>query len=66
MQLRPAISTPAKSAETWQILMELRCRREVLERWLASGALADDLQRSLQAMLGEVEDQMQALTGGRG
>ena len=46
--------------------MELRCRREVLERWLASGALADDLQRSLQAMLGEVEDQMQALTGGRG
>jgi hypothetical protein len=57
--------TPANSTETWQVLMELRCRQEVIERWLASGLLADDLQRSLQSMLGEVQDQVRLLTNGR-
>ena len=66
MQSQPAMSIPAKSAETWQTLMELRCRREVLERWLAGQVLFDDLQQSLQTMLGEVEDQIQLLTNGRG
>jgi hypothetical protein len=45
--------------------MELRCRREVLERWLASQMLPDDLEQSLQAMLGEVEDQIELLSNGR-
>jgi hypothetical protein len=54
--------TPAKSAETWQALMELRCKREVLERWLASQVLPDGLQQSLRTMLGEVEEQLRLLT----
>jgi len=65
-QTLSAMFTTAKSAETWQTLMELRCRREVLERWLASQTLPNDLEQGLQAMLCEVEDQIQTLTNGRG
>jgi hypothetical protein len=54
--------TTAKSAETWQVLMEMRCRQEVLERWLASQVLTENLQHSLRAMLSEVEDQLHSLT----
>jgi len=54
--------TPTKSAETWQALMELRCRREVIERWLASQVLPDGLQQSLRTMPGEIEDQLRLLT----
>ena len=57
--------TQAKPAETWQTLMELRCRREVLERWIASQVLPDGLQHSLQTMLIEVEDQIRIHTNGR-
>jgi hypothetical protein len=57
-----AMVTPAKSAETWQALMELRCRQEVIGRWLSSCLIPGDLQQSLQAMLGEVEDQLRLLT----
>jgi hypothetical protein len=46
--------TPTKSAEAWQALMELRCKREVLERWLASHVLPEGLEQSLRTMLGEV------------
>ena len=62
----PAMLTQTKSAETWQTLMELRCRREVLERWIASQVLPDGLQHSLQTMLTEVEDQIRIHTNGRG
>jgi hypothetical protein len=51
----------SKPAESWQRLLELRCQREIIERWLASGLLADDMQRSLKSMLGEVEDQLRLL-----
>ncbi len=51
-----------KSAETWQALIELRCRREVIERWLASPLLPDDLQQSLRSMLREVDDQLETQT----
>jgi hypothetical protein len=54
--------SPAKSVETWQALLELRCRREIIERWLASPSLSGALQQSLGAMLHEVEDQLQSLT----
>ncbi len=57
-----AMSPPSKSAETWQALMELRCRREVIERWLASRVLPDDQQQSLRGMLREIEDQLQVLS----
>jgi hypothetical protein len=50
--------TPAKSAETWQALLELRCRREIVERWLANASLSDELQHSLQAVLSEIENQI--------
>ena len=60
-QSQTAMLTPSKPAETWQRLLELRCQREIIERWLASGLLADDMQRSLQSMLGEVEDQLRSL-----
>ena len=58
--------TPVKSAEIWQALMELRCRREIIERWLSSGLLSEDVQRSLKAMLNEIneliENQLQSLS----
>lgn len=54
--------TPAKSAETWQTLMELRSQREVIERWLASQILPDGLQQSLRTILSEVEDRLKLLT----
>ena len=38
--------------------MQLRCRQEILERWLASEVLTDGLQQSLRAMLGEVKEQL--------
>jgi hypothetical protein len=60
-QARTAMLNTAQSAETWQRLMELRCRREVLERWLVSQVLTENLQQSLRTMLNEVEDQLRAL-----
>ncbi len=42
--------------------MQLRCRQEVLERWLASQVLPDGLQQSLYAMLAEVREQLSVLT----
>ena len=54
--------TSAQSAETWQTLTALRCRREIIERWLASQILPDSLRQILHAMLREVEDQLQLLT----
>ena len=54
--------TPAKSAETWQTVIALRCRREIIERWLASQVLPDGLRQSLRTMLREVEDQLRLLT----
>jgi hypothetical protein len=54
--------TQAKSGENWQALVALRCRQEVIQRWLASQVLPSNLRQSLQAMLTEVEDQLQSLT----
>jgi hypothetical protein len=51
-----------ESSETWQRFMELRSRREVIERWLTSCSLPDNTQQNLRAMLRDVEDQLQALT----
>jgi hypothetical protein len=66
MQLSPAMLTKSsKSVETWQTLMELRCRREVLERWLATQVLLGDLEQSLRAMLGEVDVQLKLLMNRR-
>jgi len=54
--------TPAISADTWHALMQLRCRQEILERWLASQVLPNGLQQSLRAMLAEVEEQLRVLS----
>ena len=54
--------TPTKSAETWQTLIALRCRREIIERWLASQTVSGSLRETLHAMLREVEDHLQLLT----
>jgi len=56
------MATPAKSAETWQALMELRCRQEIIERWLASQSVSSGLEQSLRGMLHEVQDQLHVLT----
>ena len=61
MQTQTAMLTPEKSAETWQTLMQLRCRQEILERWLSSEILPNGLRQSLQAMLCEVDDQLRIL-----
>jgi hypothetical protein len=57
-----AMLTPTRCSESWQALMELRGRQEVIERWLASGQLPEDLQRSLQTMLAEVEEQARSIS----
>jgi hypothetical protein len=44
-----------------QRVLELRCREEILQRWLASEVLTDGLQQSLRAMLGEVVEQLRAI-----
>lgn len=51
-----------KSAETWQTLIELRCQREIVERWLASSTLAPLTEQFLRELLRDVEDQLQALS----
>jgi hypothetical protein len=56
------MSSPANSADTVHALMQLRCRQEVLQRWLASQILPMGLQQSLPAMLTEVEEQLRVLT----
>lgn len=56
------VTTPAKSAETLHALMQLQCRREILERWLASKVLPAGIQQSLLTMLVEVEEQLQGLS----
>ena len=52
----------AKSAETLHALMELRCRQEVIERWLVNQELPEGLRQSLRATLAEVEEQLKVLT----
>ena len=52
----------ATSAERWQAFLELRCRREVIERWLGSQVLGEELQHALRVMLWEIEDQLQGFT----
>ncbi len=54
--------TSVKSGDTWEELIELRCQREVVERWLASCSLPDGLQQYLYPMLREIDDQVQVLT----
>ena len=56
------VATPAKSAETLHALMQLRCRQEILERWLASEVLPAGIEQSLRAMLDEVQDRLGTLT----
>jgi len=53
--------TSLNSGETWQQLLELRCRREVIEGWLGSSALSDDVKQNLRSEAREVDDQLQAL-----
>jgi len=53
---------PAQSADTLHAFMQLRCRQEILERWLASQILPGGLQQSLRAMLAEVEEQLSMLS----
>ena len=56
-------SQPENSSERFDRLMQLRCRQEILERWLASEVLTDGLQQSQRAMLGEVKEQLGMMGG---
>jgi hypothetical protein len=53
--------TSLNSGEAWQQLMELRCRREIIEGWLATSALSDDVKQNLRPKACEVDDQLQTL-----
>ncbi len=55
-------SISANSGDTVHALMQLRCRQEVLERWLASQVLPAGLQQGLYAMLAEVREQLKVFT----
>jgi hypothetical protein len=52
--------TPIRGAGNWQALVELRGRREVLERWLANDAFPEELQHSLRALSQEIDDQLRS------
>jgi hypothetical protein len=53
--------TSLNSGEPWQQLIELRCRRQIIEGWLASSALSDDVKQNLRLKASEVDDQLQAM-----
>jgi hypothetical protein len=53
---------PANPVERLTRLMELRCRQEILQRWLASEVLTQNLQQSLRIMLVDVEEQLGRIT----
>jgi hypothetical protein len=59
--MQTAVLKSANPAEVVHTLMQLRCRQEILERWLASEVLTDGLRESLHGMLAEVEDQLRSL-----
>ena len=42
-------------------VIELRCRQEILQRWLSSEVLTDGLQQSLNTMLDEIVEQLRTL-----
>lgn len=50
----------------WQELVELRCQREAIDRWLASCLLPDGLDQDLYAMLREINEQLDKLTSNLG
>jgi hypothetical protein len=59
--MNATMATPANSSDQLQRLMELRSRKEILERWLASEVLIEGLQQSLRGMLREVEEQLRTI-----
>ena len=62
LDMRTAVTSPIESGDSLHALMQLRCRQEILQRWLASEVLPAGLQQGLRAMLAEVEEQLRALS----
>jgi hypothetical protein len=62
MQAMPSQSESAPEHRLQRVI-ELRCRQEILQRWLAGDLLTDALRPSLRAMLHEVEEQLEAVCG---
>ena len=60
-KMSKAVTTPAYSAETLHALMQLRHRREILERWLSSEVLPAGIANTLRTMLAEVDEQLGTL-----
>lgn len=48
--------------EHWRLLLALRREREIIQRWLSYSNLTDDMRLNIQAMLRDVEEQLQTLT----
>lgn len=46
---------------SWQKLLELRCQREIVERWLHTAGVPELLQEQLQHMLQNIELELQRL-----
>ena len=45
----------------WRRLLELRCQREIVERWLQTTGVPEQLQEQLRFMLQEIEVELSAL-----
>lgn len=45
----------------WRKLLELRCQREIVERWLQTSGVPEQLQGQLQLMLDDIELELHAL-----
>jgi hypothetical protein len=53
---------PTRSVESrWQQLVELRSRREIVQRWLQTDGVPEVLREQLRTQLQEIELQLRAL-----
>jgi len=55
---RQVMTSTAKSTETWQVVMELRGQKEIVERWLTSQGLSENERECLRAMLRDIDEQL--------
>jgi hypothetical protein len=45
----------------WRKLLELRCQREIVERWLYTSGVPEQLQEQLHIMLDDIDLELHAL-----
>lgn len=49
----------------WRKLLELRCQREIVERWLQTVGIPEQLQEQLRFLLQAIEQELQTMETAR-